>query len=312
MKFKSVKNLKECKILWNLFSPKKSLWDLWDFNECFLRTQVHSPNFIVGFENEKPVGVLPLWYDSSDDTYCFFGGYFPEKRIFYLNKSQIHQYLKAVSEDDFVTFWDVAQSEKDCLPFQKGETHFSLNLKKYDFKLDNYFKTFNKKHRKNLRYDMKKIELLKPQIKINDLKDYPKLVQLNKNRFGEESDFHDPEQEEGILKLINLAKNKNMLNLVSILIDGKVEASEIAVIYNDVYYVLGGGANLKIKNLGKYLNLAHIKQAIEKKIPIVDFMTSDSGWKRLWKLDEEQLYNYVNYDEEEEGYEIIPLKDKSF
>ena len=45
--FKTVTGLVECKKLWEKFSTKKILWDLWDFRYCFHNSKF---NFILGMD----------------------------------------------------------------------------------------------------------------------------------------------------------------------------------------------------------------------------------------------------------------------
>jgi len=49
----------------------------------------------------------------------------------------------------------------------------------------------------------------------------------------------------------------------------------------------------EIKNLGKLLIAEQIKSAINYNCNKIDFMSTESGWKKLWNLDSEQMYEFV-------------------
>jgi len=73
----------ECKELWNQYSPKKIMWDVWEFRRCF-HTKDSEFNFILCFENGKEIGLLPLIFDRKEKIYTYFGDTFPEKNKFWL------------------------------------------------------------------------------------------------------------------------------------------------------------------------------------------------------------------------------------
>ncbi len=58
--FKTISNKKDACILWDIFSPKKTLDDEWDFRYTFYKYLKFPLRFIVGFDNGKPIGLLPL------------------------------------------------------------------------------------------------------------------------------------------------------------------------------------------------------------------------------------------------------------
>ena len=83
-----------------------------------------------------------------------------------------------------------------------------------------------------------------------------------------------------------------MVDVISIKIGNNTEAVGLGVFYNNVYYVLGIGRNVEIKNLGKLLITEQIKSAIGLKCNEVDFLSTESGWKELWNLGSEQMYEF--------------------
>ena len=83
LKFKIITSEKECLKLWEEFSPKQILWDLWDFRFCFHKKSFQF-NFILGVDGGKREGIIPLVYDDEYDTYTYFGDTFPEQNKFFL------------------------------------------------------------------------------------------------------------------------------------------------------------------------------------------------------------------------------------
>lgn len=293
MIFKQITDLEECKRLWEKFSPKKSVWDLWDITYSFHKGYKAKSFFILGLDNDKKIGILHLQYgEDGENWYDFFGGNYPERRTFYINdKKLINTFLEQAPEDISLDYID--SSEKDFIKgIEESEPTYSLNLEKYNHDIENYFKTFNKKHRKNLKYDIRQLEKLDYQVLWNVKDHLDRLAELNKLKFKEESNFNEPEFYGSIKLLLDAAEKLGILHLLSVKINKNVEASQIALFYNNTYHVLTGGSNPEIKNLGKLLIVEHIKKAIRLKAKLIDFMSTDSGWKKLWNLEETMMYKY--------------------
>jgi hypothetical protein len=295
MIFKQFDKIEDCKRLWEKYSPKESLWEVWDFNWCFYDSRFNKLYFIVGIEDKKELGLLPLMWDQEKGCYGFFGGDYPERRRFFIkDKLKIVEFVRSVKGKICLEYID--DSEKSYIGSGPlSDTSFSLDLKKYPT-INSFFERFSKKHRKNLKYDLRKLEKLNYKLEWNNITDFERLVELNRKRFGEESNYCQLGFTDGMKRLIDIADRRNMLNMVSIKINGKIEAAEIGVIYNNVYYVLDGGANLEVENIGKLLIITHIKRAIELGALAIDFLSSDSGWKRLWNLEETKQWEWCNYE----------------
>jgi len=291
LKFDIVKEENKCRKLWNKFSPNKILWDLWDFRYCFHDTDF-SFHFIVGFENNEVAGLIPLVYDKIDEIYCYFGSDFPEQNKFFLkDKKLLSEFLVQCPKGTKIYYID--KNENEYYNFNFKEKRYFLNFKKYDKSIENYLKTFTKKHRKNLRYDLKKLEEKGYKIKVNETGDFEKLAEFNKKKFGEESDYSDESFVGGMKRLVETAQKMEILHMMSIQLNGKTEAVGVGVIYNKVYYVIGSGRNIEIKNLGKLLIFEQIKSALGQNCDEVDFLSTESGWKELWNFDSEQMYEFL-------------------
>jgi len=256
--FKTVTELIECKKLWEKFSTKEILWDLWDFRYCFHNSQF---NFILGMDNHKEIGIMPLVFDKGEDTYTYFGDTFPEQNKFLLkDKKLLPKFLENCPEGTSIYY--ISESETKSYDFMLGEKRYFLNLEKYEHSFENYLKSFTKKHRKNLRYDLKKLKEKGYEIEINSIEAFEKLIFFNKQRFGKDSDYNNNNFVLSMRKLMDAASKMKILDMISIKIDNKPEAIGLGIFYNKCYYVLGVGRNKEIKNLGKLLISEQIKNAI--------------------------------------------------
>ncbi|MBU0763144.1 MAG: GNAT family N-acetyltransferase [Candidatus Altiarchaeota archaeon] len=294
MRFYIEKDILRCERLWKEYTPSKWLFDEWDYRICLNAGYGYEPYFIVGEKNGERVGVLPLWYEIKQNFYTFIGGTFPENNTFFMNdKKDIGAFLNQCPMETLLT--GIEPSEAMYYPFKESDPIFFLDMKKYENSLEKYITSFDKKHRKNLRYDLKQFDIRKSEVRTNCLDDFDRMVELNVDRFGEESDLIEPEMAEGIRQLMMRLHERGKLNMITLLLDGVVEAVEIAAIHKGWYYILSGGRNIKVENCGKKMIVEHIKNAVSIGVDKINFLSTDSGWKSRWHLDTIPTYEYQNY-----------------
>lgn len=290
LKFKTITEKKECRELWEAFSPKQILWDLWDFRSCFHADNFRF-NFIAGFDGKNKMGILPLVFDNDEKYYTYFGEEFPEQNRFLLkDKKNIGLFLEQCPRGTSIIY--IGSEEAKYYEFEPDGKRYFLGLAKYGNSFENYLKSFTKKHRKNLNYDLKKLKDADYTLEHNNLKDFERLVELNKLKFGVESNYSSESFVSGMSELINSALRMGALDMISIKINNNAEAVGLGVFYNNFYYVLGSGRNVEIKNLGKLMVAEQIKSAIANKCSEVDFLSTEANWKELWNLDSEQMYKF--------------------
>ena len=291
MKFKVCQDIDECHTFWNKFSPNKGLFDIWNYRLCFYDTSDNEPYFIVGYENGEEIGVIPLCFVKSKSQYTYFGGWFPERNLFFLkDKAKLAQLLAQCPKNTFIEGID--PSERRYYPFSDDEYTYYLDLSKYDNDFEKYFSSFDKKKQKNFKRELQNIP--KYQIYRNRLQDFDRLVELNIKQYEEDSKFNNETIKKGIYKMIKLANKSNILEMTSLEIGGKTEAVDVGIVYGKWYYALIGGANnQKIPNLGKLMNILDIKSAIVRKANFVDFFATSGYWKSTWHFDKEMLLKFV-------------------
>lgn len=291
MEFKICQDIEKCHQLWNLFSPNKNLFDVWDYRICFYDSSDNEPYFIVGYEGKEAVGIVPLYFVKSKNQYNYFGGWFPERNSFFLkDKSKLGQFLEQCPENTFIEGIEPAEG-KYC-NFLDDEYTYFLDLSKYNSSFEKYFSSFDKKKQKNLRRGIKNI----PEYKIyhNSVRDFDRLMELNIKQYEEDSQFNNPLIKNGVYKMTNLANKNNILEMMSLEINGKIEAVDIGIFFGEWYStIIGGANNQKIPNLGKLMTVLDIKNAIAKKARFVDFFATSGYWKNIWNFDKEMLLKFI-------------------
>lgn len=294
MRFRIETDLSLCQRFWEEFTPRTHLFDLWEYRFCFYKGYHHQPYFIVGLKAGKAIGILPLWFEEKEGVYTFFGGMFPEPNtLFIKDKSGIGDFINQTPKPTALYY--IKESEIACYPFEESEPKFFLEMSKYNNDINQLISSFSKKHRKNLKYDLKQIVKKGCFFRYNHLDDFEKMIALNQKRFKKNSDFNESEMVVGMKELMQTAYKQGKLNMISLIINRQVEAVELAVIHNNCYSVLCGGRNLEIENIGKLMIIEHIKRSLDKGISKLDFLSSESGWKKLWHLETERLFEFANY-----------------
>lgn len=287
--YRTFKDKATCKKIWNKFSHKKTLWDLWEFRYCFYDKDPIF-NFIVVYEKDKGVGLVPLIYDKHDETFYYFGELFPEQnKIFLKDLSNLHDVIDQLPFP--TTIYYVDKSMSNYYDFKVSEKRYFIDFIQYEHNIDNFLLTFNRKHRKNLRYDLRKLRKKGFVVEKGNIDDFDILVEHNQEAF-DESDYLDEKFYKSMKKLITFADKKRMLDTVKIVKNNNIYAAGMGVIYNKSYYVVAMGRDIDIINIGKMLIYEMIKSALDNKCNTIDFLSTESGWKELWHLDIEQMYEF--------------------
>jgi hypothetical protein len=294
-----ITNLSDCKKLWEKFRKDTNIWTDWNIVLSFYDEKIHKPHFILIKKDSKEIGLITLWLDLRDNKYTHFGGERMENRTFWIEENcfpKLHElipnetYLFDMNGKNIDQILKV-NPEMNKLIGEK-DTRYFLNLEKIK-KIDDYLERFGKKHKKNLLRDLKILEQTNYKLIWTNENHIDRFIELSKARFREESDFHNEDNQKEMNSFTSLLQKENMLHTLLIEINGKIEAAELAVKYKDNYYVINGGFNPNIKNLGKLLIIEHIKKSIELDSKQIDFLVGDSGWKKLWNLDEEECYSII-------------------
>ncbi|MFA6145947.1 MAG: GNAT family N-acetyltransferase [Patescibacteria group bacterium] len=299
MKFKIVTDYKEAEELWQMFSPNQYLWDLWEVRDCFIKGTNYLLYFIVGYEGDEILGVLPLWCNTDEKHYSFIGDDLPEEnRLFLKDKKLISEFLKQCPAKTYLEYLN--QDDKNFFPSFKTVVHpdscyYHLNLTGFNT-FEDYLQSFSKKHRKNLKYDLNGLAAQGFTVGLeNDFKE--NIVNIisgyNLGRFKDDSFFATSSFSKSLLNLVLWAKNKGLLHMIVIKKSDQIYGAQFAILYKGAYTVVMGGSDSSIKNLGKLLTVGHIKNAINLGVKEMDFMAGGE-WKKLWQMSGSDVYEWDN------------------
>lgn len=292
IEIKIISELEEAKKLWNLISPQKTIYDLWDFRFAYYQADRAPLNFQAAFDGDKLVALLPLQFSREYDCFEFFAEEFVEdNRLFFLPG-----YKKLVPR-----LYDNVQGAIKVYDLS-GEDDFTVRLPLEDYvyyqdlkginNLEDYLKTLPAKKRRNFSRDFRVLEAQgKIDIIYNRFADFDKLFALNHSRFGDESYL----KEERIKKVHrDLLKLPYDWQMISLEVNGELAAVSLAVLYNQVYYYLNSGADfLKFRESGNYLNRLNLEKAINLQAKIFNVGLGDCGWKKRWNFTTVPQYKFV-------------------
>ncbi len=294
-----VTDLAECRRLWETFSPQRTLWELWDTCMCFFDEADAAPYFLVIMDDGKEKGILPLSLWKKSNTYYFFEGEYLEDFTFWFDL----QYFPLVEKHIPVNtvFYDMNGKAVEelisrypnyaCL-FRQSDYRYYIDLRAFQENIENYLATFNKKHRKNFLYDLRKLTDHKYTLVWEKLEHFDDFVAFNVKRFGEESDFVEEHFTRTVHALFSYLEQQGFLLTLSVFIEGRLVGIEISAFFQGIYYIMNGGYDRSVENIGKLLIWEHIKKATTMQAEEVNLLVGDTGWKRLWNCSQAPVYEF--------------------
>lgn len=318
--FKVITDNEEAKVLWEIFSPNNTIDDEWTFRHAFYK-YLHFPlHFIVGYDGDNPVGLLPLQrntnkglstirFEMNTPFLEFFGGIdTDDNKVFILPEYQhyIPHFLNQINEtavlaplaDPYSIFDSQAIHFTDKFTTDiRGVTTFDMFLEK----------NFQGKSKRKMRSRMNSFyKNYKIEIKKGSEIDLELLFSLNKNRFGNKSAFHMKHRKQLFRDLLELYE----ADLFTIFIDGDPKAVSFSIIHKGIYYGLNSGYDYSIKDLGKFVFATKIQRAIEMGCDVFDAGKNDNGWKEqfhLTKIPQYKLTMNLSEKETQPATSDIPL-----
>ncbi len=302
LKYEIITEISECQKLWEEFSPKESLFDLWDFRLVFYQAyqKTREPYFVLLKKGEKKIGLLPLWYESDRKKYFWFGGWWHEDNKFFLKEPLFAPVLLSLSPKP-VYLNGIAPSMLDYLiineefkKFQPEDPKYVLDLSEIK-SFDDYLKKLKKSRRHNLKKDRKRIDKQNPEVIINNFSDLEHLISLSRQRFKdkeangyrdvceEERGWEDPRYIETFRNLIENKSKDFDLRMLTVKINDKIAGVDLVAIYKDCYYALVCGYDVNnFPGIGNYLNILDIKEATSMGLKKIDFLQNNYQWKDKW------------------------------
>ena len=288
IEFKIIEDPVEAKEIWEIFSEHKVIDDEWDFRNIWTQELELPFHFIVGYEGDKPIGLLALQRNTivglgpsllgMDKPYLeFFGGVdTDDNRVFLLPgyEDRVEDFLNQIKEPAILT------SLRDHV-VGNHEAEFYLNrfevniegIKDYKEYVD---KNFEGKTRRNILRELKGKGVRDLSIEVKDGKeeDLELLFKFSIDRFGDKSSFH-MEQRRNVYR--NLMK-KFDVDLFLILLNGEVKAVVYAIVYKNTYVGVNTGYDYLVPNLGKLVFTASLERALKRGCTVYD-VGQGSKWK---------------------------------
>lgn len=280
--------------LWNELSPRESIYDLWDFRECFYRHDVQPLHFYAAFEEDRPVALLPLQYNAPLGAYEFFAENFMEEnrpfvrpgyeyliprlfqaapavtKIYDLDGTD--EFTRALPLEDYVYLLDIGRchSFADYLQAFFPNAHKRSNFKRI-------FTVLERDHAVKVHH--------------NNFPDLELIMDLNVRHFGQESYLRTPAERQPFRDLLQLPLD---WQLVTVEVDGEKLAASLAVIYRETYYYLIVGADIsRVGDALKYLTKANLDLALSRNLSIFNLSLGDCNWKNYWHPDRKPQYKFI-------------------
>lgn len=291
-----IQDLKEAEKLWREISPRRVIFDEWDFRYEFYKYEPKPICFRAAYEinnnHEELIGLMPL-VDYAEYGHGFFAEEpCEENRVF--TKSGKEAVIKEIYESlsGKIQFYDISGEDEFTKAFPLEDYKYFLPLQDYQSFNDFAQARFSRKKRHSLNTDFHKIIALNPKIIYGRKEDILKLFSLNNNNFSDS--YLKSEIETSAWK--DLLKLPYQWEIISVEINNEIQAVSLSVLYNNRYFYLINGTNYQVySGLGKYLNRLNLERALELKADVWDVGLGDCNWKEAWHLDRLPQYEYLNF-----------------
>lgn len=280
-------DLEQCQMLWDVFSPKKSLFDDWNFRLAWHTAYASVPYFYTLYEGKTPIALLPIAYDIIKKRYEWFGTYWMEDNTFFVKEEHYTDLLYAVTP---------VPIHLNAIEKTANQTLFDKDITLEDPKnikdistfrtMDDLLLTYKKKYRHHLKADYLYVQSLNPRTVITDKPDeklMDKMIAMNIAQFSDrpddESDLVVP-QRVAAYKNMLLNSKKYTVKFIEIYIQDRLAGIDFILCYKDRYYTMKGGIDVnRFKGISNYMVYYEFEDAIKSNYNLVDCLQVDYGWK---------------------------------
>lgn len=289
--FEIIKDIAKAKEYWDQFSPHLSIYDEWDFRYCFYQFQNHELFFYVGFLDGKPIGLMPLAKSEKENCLEFFGGDYMEDNKVFLDK-KYNEYIPA-----FYNAITIPAALLDITGTDKFTSELSLEDYSYHADLTNitdqngFIETyFSGKSKKNLKYDLRKVTDHTIEIISNQFSDLELMFKQNIHVFKHDSWFKEEHMQDMFAKVIQLSYP---IYFFTYIVDGQKQGTSLSVQYKNTLLLINYSSDKdQTPNLGKYIILHTIGNALNHGITTFEAGVGDCNWKKHWGLFKKPQYKY--------------------
>jgi len=294
-----VTDLKQAASLWQEISPRRVVFDDWNFRYGFFKLEPYPLCFRAAYEvsgdQKELVGLMPL-VDYPEYGHGFIAEEPCEENRVFVKPGYdfvIKELYESLNKKEKTQFYDISGEDAYTKSLTLEDYKYVLPLAGFDSFSDFMSTRLSPKRRHSLEKELQAVTDLKPVVVANDFADLDKLFELNVGSFVGESYLIKEEERRPWRDLIKEPFN---WQLTSLRINSKTVAVSLAVLYNGYWHYLITGVDFKTyPGLGKYLNMINIEKAIAAGANYFDAGLGDCGWKNLWHFDQIPQYEYLNF-----------------
>ncbi len=290
LKLKVHSKTDECFLLWEKFSKKESLFDLWDFRYSWFQGYQYTPCFYTIYEGKNPLALLPLWFDKEDGRYEWFGSEWMEDNYFFTKDTKfISLLLKLIPQKLFLNAIDQIPGDLSSEVISKQDDDKYIKIIKNFKNVEDCLKTIPKKYRYNLKKDYLRICDYNPRIEFvtqisDDLNEFEEFKKLSIGRFSSKngSDLVNNERVEAFKAFI---KNRGVyqIKFIKVYIQNRLAASDLILMYNKTYYTPRSSCDIdRFSGIGNFMFYLEFEDAIKNGFEKIDCLQVDYGYKHRY------------------------------
>lgn len=296
---RTINDLKQCRDIWKRTVPTESVWDIWEFRNCFQEHFRRPVCFITAENSHSLVGILPLSWIEESQRYGYFPGetwqgktWLEQNRI-PADNGMLRDMLDRCPGQYYLRY--LLPSSESMLLDQGivDEVGYLFRPSDYNYDIEEYFQQFSRKSAKKIRREITSLQV-RSHYRHDDLSDFEHMVQLNLDNFGSHSYFYDARFREGFRALMHYLNDQGWLRMTTVIINGDIAAVDMGCVYRGDYTVLGGGTNRDYPGVAKLINLHHMQRGCLEKFNLIDFLCGDFSWKQKFHLTARPLYTLSN------------------
>ncbi len=291
-----ITDLEECRRVWEQAFPRRNLSDLWEVRACFQKHYHRPAHFVVARDSSGICGLLPLSWVEESQSYAYFPGetweghtWLEQNRILARNGLVLTAMLQAVPGPCQLRYLlqEGLPQGSDCVVDEIG---YIFVPALYGHDMSAYFQSFSHKSAKRIRREVEAFQARGVYWRLDDAGDYPLLVEMNRDRFGDRSYFADARFARSFSSLMQLLDVRGWLRMTTALVAGEPAAVDMGSLYNHTYTLLAGGTSAAHPGVAKLINLFHMERACRERIEAVDFLCGSFSWKEIFHLTRRPLY----------------------
>jgi len=286
----------ECRRLWGETFPQELISDLWEIRDCFNRHYRNEPNFVVAEDGDRVRGLLPLSWNAETGAYNYFPGetwegktWLEQNRVFADDRQMLESMLAALPKPYHLRYLR-SHVGMDGSHDRIDEIGYMFLPPRYDYDMARYFAEFSHKTAKRLYKELTAWESRGLTWRYDQPSDFDLMIEMNLQRYGASSYFHDARFLDSFRSLRNLLRERGWLRFVTAMVDGQPAAVDMGSVFNGTLTLLAGGTNAEFPGIAKLINTHHMSWACSQRLERADFLCGDFNWKSLFHLSPVPLF----------------------